>query len=192
MPPDYSDVLGQAVSSVMAAVTMFWFCQRVTTHISQPLASPAEPGQDILAQGAAGSGNPTETVSPGLLRLPMTHLWACRDLYDTGLADATGDTALMCNSTCSHFVHNEFHGELTAPPGHLSKYCTITQAFFTGRQRVQLLEHGRCRLHRWGDAISNLIRSAGLGLMPDYNAPPCSPLRTPICSPPTTVATIPD
>jgi hypothetical protein len=64
--------------SVMAAVACSGSPAR-HPHISQPLARRRNLAR-IFSPRRSGSGNPAETVSRGLLRLPMTHPWACRNL----------------------------------------------------------------------------------------------------------------
>ncbi|HET6239010.1 MAG TPA: hypothetical protein VFE41_29260 [Acetobacteraceae bacterium] len=162
---DYSDVparpfLGDGGRRV------FWFASASPAYFAT-VGAPPEPGQDILAKAHRirdPGGNCVTWITPasygGPLGVPQS--------YDTGLWMQSVYTP--DGNHIFALVHNEFHGELTAPPGHPSKYCTITQAFF--------LAGNACSYWNMVGAASTdggrhfrLYKTGGLGTDADYNAP---------------------
>ena len=128
---DYSDVpVRPFYGRVPGAKThqLFWFASNATGYLATTGVPPA-PGSDILAKmqrvvGADGkclawvkAGPYTEPpVQPanGVPQSYNTDLWMVAPFTPNGR-----DVFAL--------IHNEFHGELTAPPGQPSIYCTITQ-----------------------------------------------------------------
>ena len=162
---DYSDVparpfLGDGGRRV------FWFASASPAYFAT-VGSPPEPGQDILAKAQRvrqPGGNCVTWVSPASYASPL----GVPQSYDTGLWMQSVYTP--DGNHIFALVHNEFHGELTAPPGHPSKYCTITQAFF--------LAGNACSYWNMAGAASTdgghhfrLYKIGGLGADADYNAP---------------------
>jgi hypothetical protein len=162
---DYSDVparpfLGDGGGRV------FWLASAAPTYFAT-VGAPPEPGQDILAkaQRVRDSGGKCVTwVSPASYESPL----GVPQSYDTGLwmqsvFTPDGDHVFA-------LVHNEFHGELTAPPGQPSEYCTITQAFFLAGNGCSYWNMAGAASTDGGRHFS-LYKIGGFGTDADYNAP---------------------
>ena len=162
---DYSDVPARPFLSD-GGRRVFWFASAAPAYYAT-IGSPAEPGQDILAKVRRvreSGGNCVTWVTPASYDSPL----GVPQSYDTGLwmqsvFTPDGDHVFA-------LVHNEFHGELTAPPGQPSRYCTITQAaFLAGNACSYWNMVGAASID--GGRHFSLYKIGGLGTDADYNAP---------------------
>jgi len=129
---DYSDVpvrpfYGRRADG--AGWTLYWFASNATGYLATEGVEPV-PGSDILAGMArirAADGTCVAWLKAGPYSEPPARpANGVPDSYNTDLwmvAPFTPDGRRVFA-----LLHNEFHGELTAPPGKPSIYCTITQA----------------------------------------------------------------
>jgi hypothetical protein len=162
---DYSDVparpfLGDGGRRV------FWLASAAPAYFAT-VGAPAKPGQDILArmQRVRGpGGNCVTWITPAPYDSPL----GIPQSYDTGLWMQSVFTP--DGNKVFALVHNEFHGELTAPPGQPSKYCTITQAFFLANNACSYWNMVGAASKDGGHHFS-LYKIGGLGADADYNAP---------------------
>jgi hypothetical protein len=139
-PTDFADVpvrpfLGDG------GKTVYWFASAWPNYY----ATKGVATQGDILSGMKRVRNPDGSCKQWVVSGAYGSRFATPDSYNTGLwmqapytPDGTHVIAL---------VHNEFHGELTAPPGAGSRYCTTTQATF-------LLNNG-CSYWNTVGAISN-------------------------------------
>jgi hypothetical protein len=145
---------------------VLWFASAAPNYFAT-LGTKAASGEDILARmerRRGPDGNCVTWVEPA----PYASALGVPQSYDTGLwlqSVFTPDGRRVFA-----LVHNEFHGELTAPPGEPSIYCTITQSFF--------LAGNACSYWNMAGAASRdggwhfrLYKIGGAGEDADYNAP---------------------
>jgi len=128
---DYSDVPVRpfyAHPQGGAGWTLFWFASNATGYLATQGVVPAS-GSDILAKMArirAPDGTCIRWLKAGPYpEPPAPHPNGVPESYNTDLwmvAPFTPDGRRLFA-----LLHNEFHGELTTPPGMASIYCTITQ-----------------------------------------------------------------
>jgi hypothetical protein len=109
--------------------TVFWFASNATGYLATEGVRPAS-GADILAKMArikTADGECVTWVKAGPYSEPPARpANGVPESYNTDLwmvAPFTPDGRRVFS-----LIHNEFHGELTAPPGKPSIYCTITQS----------------------------------------------------------------
>jgi hypothetical protein len=128
---DYSDVPVRPFYGRVPGrpgLTLFWFASNATGYLATVGVPPA-PGSDILARMARIAGpdgtcvawvkagpytEPPTVPANGVPQSYNTDLWMVAPFTPDG-------------HHVFALVHNEFHGELTAPPGQPSIYCTVTQ-----------------------------------------------------------------
>jgi hypothetical protein len=109
--------------------TLYWFASNSTGYLATIGVPPAD-GADILAKMVrvidTNRQCATWITSGPYTEAPITPANGVPQSYNTGqwmVAPFTPDGRRVFA-----LVHNEFHGELTAPPNAPSIYCTITQA----------------------------------------------------------------
>jgi hypothetical protein len=109
--------------------TLYWFASNSTGYLATIGVPPAD-GTDILAKMVRvidTNGQCATWITSGpYTEAPITPANGVPQSYNTGqwmVAPFTPDGRRVFA-----LVHNEFHGELTAPPHAPSIYCTITQA----------------------------------------------------------------